>query len=89
MFFWKKGNAFWGMIFSSIGVRQDPQKVKALENLRPPKNRVNENLLSAWFKAIVTLSPISQKADQYLENFWIVTNITNGQRPIKKFSIIF
>ena len=47
MFFWKKGNAFWGMIFSSIGVRPDPQKVKALENLRPPKNRVNENLLSA------------------------------------------
>ena len=27
------------MIFSSSGVRPDPEKVKALENLPPPKNR--------------------------------------------------
>ena len=37
--FGKTEIAFWGMIFSSNGVRPDPEKVKALENLPPPKNR--------------------------------------------------
>ena len=37
--FGKMEIAFCGMIFSSSGVRPDPEKVKALENLPPPKNR--------------------------------------------------
>ena len=37
--FGKTAIAFWGMIFPSSGVRQDPEKVKALENLPPPKYR--------------------------------------------------
>ena len=37
--FGKTEIAFWGMIFSSNGVRPDPEKVKPLENLPPPKNR--------------------------------------------------
>ena len=37
--FGKTEIAFWGMIFSSSGIRPNPEKVKALENLPPPKNR--------------------------------------------------
>ena len=37
--FGKTETAFWGTIFSLCGVRPDPEKVKALENLPPPKNR--------------------------------------------------
>ena len=37
-YFGKTEIAFWGMIFSSNGVRPDPEKVKALKNLPPPKN---------------------------------------------------
>ena len=34
--------AFLGMIFSSSGVRPDPQKVKDLENLFPPPKNWSE-----------------------------------------------
>ena len=37
--FGKMEIAFWGMIFSSSGVIPDPEKVKDLENLPPPKKR--------------------------------------------------
>ena len=36
--------AFWGMIVSADGVRSDPEKVKALENLATPTNK--EELVS-------------------------------------------
>ena len=39
MFFWKNENCILGIIFSSSGVRPDPVKVKALENLPPTKIR--------------------------------------------------
>ena len=37
--FAKTGIAFWGMIFSSSRVRPDFEKIEALENLPPPKNK--------------------------------------------------
>ena len=30
---------FWGMLFTSEGVKPDPEKVKALENNKPPKDK--------------------------------------------------
>ena len=30
---------FWGMIFSSEGVKPDPEKIKAITDLEPPKNK--------------------------------------------------
>ena len=37
--FYAKEIEFWGMIFGKDGVRPDPKKVKALENLEPPKDK--------------------------------------------------
>ena len=34
-----KERKFWGMIFSSEGVKPDPEKIKAITDLEPPKNK--------------------------------------------------
>ena len=39
MYFWLKRNKNLRMLFSSEGVKPDPKKVKALEDLQPPKNK--------------------------------------------------
>ena len=36
--FGSKGNKFWGILFSSEEVKPDTEKIKALEDLQPPKN---------------------------------------------------
>ena len=42
--FGKSEVEFWGMIFSSEGVKPDPKKVEVLDHLTPPKNK--EDLIS-------------------------------------------
>ena len=37
MYFGSKEIKIWRMLFSSEGVKPEPQKVKGLEDLQPPK----------------------------------------------------
>ena len=64
--FGKTEITFWGMIFSSNGVRLDSAKIKALENLPPPENKSelksfiwvmqsNSNFIPYFSKSISTL----------------------------------
>ena len=75
------------MIFSSCGVRPDPEKVKALENLPPPKNRSelksficmmqsNSDFIPYFSKSISTLRELlnSDKHYKWAETYQKVFN---------------
>ena len=43
--FGSKKIKFWGILFSSEGVKADPEKIKPLEDLQSPKNKEERNSL--------------------------------------------
>ena len=81
------------MIFSSSGVRPDPEKIKALENLPPPKNRSelksficmmqsNSDFIPNFSKSISTFRELLNSDKHYK---WIETHQNVFNNVLDKF----
>ena len=67
--FAKTETAFWGIIFPSSSVRPDLEKIKALKNLTPPKNRSELKSFICMMQSNNDFIPNFSKSISSSENF--------------------
>ena len=84
---------FWGMIFSADGVRPDPEKVDALDDLEPPRNKEelksficmmqsNSDFIKKFSQKIAPLRELLQKNTRYV---WTQTHQETFENIIAAF----